>query len=118
MPCFQSLQCLYEYIFVTAQLDTPFGLFTMYPRRLLNIEQKVCDDNMVYSVEEGDNLIDLLELNVSECWLFISCPCVIRNIVEQYWCKPNSVHFTHLKVYSHSNNIFKSPHCYMFLCIQ
>ena len=109
MLCFQSLQCLYEYVFVTAQLDTPFGLFTMCPRRLLNIGQTVCDNNMVLTVEEGDNLIDLVELSVSESCQFTSLACVIRNNVKQYLCnniRLKSVHFTYLKKLMASQAMF------------
>ncbi len=60
------LQSLYEYVFVNGQVDNPFGLFTSCPRRLLPINETYCSttSSQLLSVEFGDDLVDLVELEV------------------------------------------------------
>ncbi len=58
-----NMQLLYQFVFVKSCLDGPFGIFTTYPRSLLDMDSDSESTPFpgVLIVEEGENLFDPLK---------------------------------------------------------
>ena len=64
------MQVLYEYIFCCGRVHSNFGIFTSYPRRMLQLvgSDLLSDINGVLAVEEDVNFPDPLQYLQDEVW--------------------------------------------------